>query len=66
MPLKHFNIPRISTKPDPGGLRTLIDLTSAGQLHVRIAETVPFTNARDALHKVETGSAAGKIVINVG
>uniref|UniRef100_S0DEK8 Putative zinc-containing alcohol dehydrogenase family protein n=1 Tax=termite gut metagenome TaxID=433724 RepID=S0DEK8_9ZZZZ len=53
----------LSAKPDPGQLRSLLDLVAAGAVRPVIEQTYRLADARSALAHVDAGHTVGKVVV---
>jgi NADPH:quinone reductase-like Zn-dependent oxidoreductase len=59
------HVSRILVEPDRGGLTGLVELIEAGQLKVRVEQTVPLEDVAKAHELGESGRVSGKLVLTV-
>ena len=53
----------VQVQPDPVGTAELADRAGAGELTVRVADTLPLDRFRDAYSRLKSGGLRGKIVL---
>jgi hypothetical protein len=55
----------VQVQPDAAAAAELADRAAAGELTVRVAETLPLDRFRDAYTRLKSGGLRGKIVLTL-